>query len=170
MSIWMIFTPRSATSTSHDAYVGGSQSLRYAKTLIVKVCIPSSHPYLALVLISTAQCITGLRSKRLSANPGAITATLAANVSRIVARPALASACNKQKHQQRPSIAWTHAPKNDRPFWETKKLRCPYLDNYCVLGSNTEISKSDSNMVWRPELKSDDFFVSIPNGYRCIEF
>ena len=80
MSIWMIFTPRSATSTSHDAYVGGSQSLRYAKTLIVKVCIPSSHPYLALVLISTAQCITGLRSKRLSANPGAITATLATGI------------------------------------------------------------------------------------------
>ena len=74
----MIFTPRSATSTSHDAYVGGPQSLRCATTLIFKVCIPSSHPYQALVLISTAQCITGLRSKRASANPGGFTVTFMA--------------------------------------------------------------------------------------------
>ena len=72
----MHFTPRSASSSSLDAYVGGSQSLRYAKTSFPKVCIPSSHPYQALVLISTAQCITGLRSKRVCADPGAITATL----------------------------------------------------------------------------------------------
>ena len=74
--IWMHFTPRSASSSSLDAYVGGSQSLRYAKTSFPKVCIPSSHPYLALVLISTPQCITGLRSKRSCANPATITVTL----------------------------------------------------------------------------------------------
>ena len=36
---------------------------------------PSSHPYPPLVLISTPHCITGLRSKRASANAGAITVT-----------------------------------------------------------------------------------------------
>ena len=74
--IWMHFTPRSASSSSLDAYVGGSQSLRHAKTSLTKVCIPSSHPCPPLVLISTPQCITGLRSKRSCANPGAITAIL----------------------------------------------------------------------------------------------
>ena len=75
--IWMHFTPRSASSSSLDAYVGGSQSLRYAKTSLPKVCIPSSHPCPPLVLISTPKCIAGLRSKTPSANLGTITATSA---------------------------------------------------------------------------------------------
>ena len=61
-----------------DVYA--SQSLRCAKTSLPKVCVPSSHPYPPLVLISTPQCITGLRSKRFSANAGTITVTLAARV------------------------------------------------------------------------------------------
>ena len=39
--------------------------------------LSSSHPYQALVLISTAQCNAGLRRKRSQCNPGTITATLA---------------------------------------------------------------------------------------------
>ena len=78
--IWMHFTPRSASASSLDAYVGGSQSLRYAKTSLIKVCILFSHSYLALVLISTAQCITGLRSKSPCANPAGFTCSFTATL------------------------------------------------------------------------------------------
>ena len=64
----MAYGVKMGASDPREAYVNAAQSLRCAKTSIVKVCIPSSHPYPPLVLISTPQYDAGLRSKRVYAN------------------------------------------------------------------------------------------------------
>ena len=60
----MAFGVKMGASDPREAYVYASQSLRCAKTSLPKVCVPSSHPYPPLVLISTPQCITGLRTAK----------------------------------------------------------------------------------------------------------